>query len=136
MSAVSNYSASHVSLFCLDITDFPALMEQLSPSDTQNIEYRLEHIMSVADMHYQGLREIFSDPEFMMVFQAHQRGQSGLVNEFIKQWITKHQNPTWAALVNLLEGLRVYSAARRIKTIIPTASHPASVHAAVSKKND
>lgn len=62
-----------------------------------------------------------SDPEFMTVFQAHQRGQSGLVNEFIKQWITKHHNPTWAALVNLLEGLRVYSAARRIKTIIPTA---------------
>lgn len=55
MSAVSNYSASHVSSFCLGITDFPALMEQLSPSDIQNIEYRLEHIMSVADMHYQGL---------------------------------------------------------------------------------
>ena len=71
----------------------------------------------------------------MTVFLAHQHGQPGLANEFIKLWLRKHQNPTWEALVSLLEALGAPGAAQRIKTIIPTVSPPALEHTA-SKKSD
>ena len=74
--------------------------------------------MSTRGVYYQGLQEIFSDPEFRMIF-PHQRGQPDLVNEFIKQWITKHQNPTWEALVSLLEALGASTAAQKLKLSFP-----------------
>ena len=113
--------------------DLPTIVLQLSDYDILAIEEHLHFFIrpgSACGQH----QEILFDPQFTMIVQSHQRGQPGLANEFIKQWITKHQNPTWEALVALLEGLGVYGAAQRIRTIIPTVSPPASEHAASKKK--
>lgn len=121
------------------IVDLPTLMKQLSHHDILGVEYHLKDMVHDSTRagfrRYQGLQEILLDPKFMMILQAHQHGQPNLVNEFIKQWITKHQNPTWEALVSLLQALGASHAALKIKTIIPTVSPPALEHAA-SKKND
>lgn len=95
-------------------------MQHLSPIDQRNIDLLL-HFFSSSQL-------------FMVVFQSLQPGQPDLANKLIKQWRTIHQNPTWEALVALLKESGAFSAAHRIKTIIPTYRPPAPVHAAPTKK--
>ena len=110
--------------------DVPVIMEQLSPIHVEEIEAGI-----TLCSYFPGLREIFSDADFIRIFQAHHEWPGlGLASEFIKQWIIKHQNPTWEALVALLRAIQAHGAARKIESIIPTMSPPVLEHTALKKK--
>jgi hypothetical protein len=124
----------------IGIVDLPAIMKQLSP-DIAEVQRSLVRGVSdmqavsgyvtVGDVHYQRFQETLLDPEFMTTF--HSTPPIDWVNEFLKRWITKHENPTWEALVDVIEALGAYHAARKIIDIIPTFSPQASEHAALKK---
>ena len=101
------------------IVDLPAIMTTLSPFDIQDIEDIMPSIFR----------------RYSLLPQSRLIGQPSLVNEFFKLWITKHQNPTWEALVDLLGAFGIPSVAEKIRNIIPPIHPPAPEHAAL-KKND
>lgn len=101
-------------------------MEQLSPSDMQAIKESLEVVSTSFGFRYPP-EVIPQRSEFSSTFHHGFLMQpDSQVNQFIKLWITKTQNPTWEILVALLRKLGVHSAAQRIETVIPVVSSPVS----------
>ena len=133
-------------IISIGIVDLPAIMKQLSTSDIiVDVQRSLEYIRDLRQHRLQAraylppsavdkplLQEILFDSEFMIIFHG---TPVDLINEFIKQWITKHQNPTWEALVDDIRAIGASSAAEKIKAITPTTKPPASEQTAL-KKND
>ena len=116
--------------------DLPAIMKQLSRHDILTVHTQFRQLMfSITDTRYLRLQETLFGTGFRTTLLS--TPPVDLVNEFIKRWITKHQNPTWEALVDLFRALGAlgHGAAERIEAIIPTVSPPTSEQAALKKKD-
>jgi hypothetical protein len=132
-----------INLDPIGIVDLPAIMKQLHVSpdiaEVQRSLVRASDMLAVSgqisfgDMHYPRFQETLLDRDFMMTF--HTTSPIDWVNEFLKRWITKHENPTWEALADLIRALGAYHAAQKIRAIIPTIRPPASEHAALKKSD-
>ena len=108
-----------------DIVHLPTIIKQLSPSNLQAIKESLEVVSTSFGFRYPP-EVMLLRSEFLSIFQHGFLMQPDSINEFIKLWIAKSQNPTWEGLIALFRKLGVHDAAQRIENIIAVVNSPVS----------
>ena len=116
----------------------------MTPSDVQVIKESFEVVQAMLYSGYdQDIVETFEvllEPEFSDMIHRGFLTRPNIVDEFIKLWITKYQNPTWETLVAFFRKIGAHGAAQKVENIIPSISSPVLVSQlpvhAESKKRD